>query len=86
MGQGTLRQLRGRNTNGWEIEIGRFRQTVAIPGGVTATIHEPPADVASVNTGGSLKAKSHRVKFLRAEIGCAVYAAGAGRYEFTSGR
>jgi alpha-L-rhamnosidase len=82
--KGHYDSLRGRIISEWTIEDGRFRQTVVIPEGTTATICVPAKDVATVKEGRTSAAKSCRLTFLRVEAGYAIYAVPAGRYVFTS--
>ena len=82
--KGHYDSVRGRICSEWKLEERRFRQTVIIPEGATATICVPTRDVATVKEGGFSAAQSSRVTFLRNEPGYAIYSAQAGRYVFTS--
>ncbi|MFF3395073.1 alpha-L-rhamnosidase [Streptomyces sp. NPDC002669] len=64
----------GPVTTHWTTANGGFRLTVSLPVNTTAEIWIPARDASEV--------AHEEVEFLRMEDGCAVFAAGSGRYEF----
>ena len=76
--------VRGNVVSEWERTSEQFRLRLAIPVGATATVFVPARDSAGVREGGRPAGEADGVKFLRHEAGAAVFALGAGRYEFTS--
>ena len=68
----------------WKIEGCHFRWDVVIPSNTTAMVYVPAKDAAGVSEGGKPAAQTEGVKFLRMEDGAAVYAVGAGHYQFSS--
>ena len=57
---------------------------MTIPANTTALVYVPAKDAASVTESGKPAGEAESVKFLRMENNAAVYAVGAGNYQFQS--
>ena len=74
----------GRIESHWKREGDKVTMQVTIPPNTTVTVYVPAKDAAGVTEGGKPAAQAEGVKFLRMEDGAAVYAVGAGHYQFSS--
>jgi len=78
--------LYGRIASNWQRDGDKLTMDVTIPVNTTATICVPTKDAAGVTESGNPAAKAKGVKFLRMNIGAAVYEVGSGCYRFCSGK
>ena len=76
--------VRGRIESAWQVTDGQFAWTVTVPPNVTAEVHVPCADGASVTEGGTPAETAEGILFLRQEAGRAVYEVGSGTYSFAT--
>ncbi|MFF1839187.1 alpha-L-rhamnosidase [Streptomyces sp. NPDC058231] len=74
--EGHYDSVQGPITTRWSADGGAFRLTLTVPANTTAEVWVPASDPARVGHGAS--------EFLRAEDGCAVFAAGPGTHRFSS--
>ena len=80
----TYQSARGPVTSEWQRDGGQFKLHVAVPVGASATVAVPAKDAAGVTEGGQAAGQADGVSFLRMEHGAAVFAVGAGTYDFVS--
>ncbi len=66
----------------WKLNGGTFILNVTIPANTTATVYIPASSASKVIEGNSDADKSEGVQLLREENGEAIYAVGAGSYQF----
>ena len=76
----------GRIVSNWKLEGDKLTMDVTIPANTTATVAVPTNDPASVTESGKPTAQAKDIQFLRMENNAAVYAVGAGTYQFQSAR
>jgi alpha-L-rhamnosidase len=74
----------GRIVSNWKREGGKVTMEVTVPPNTTATIFVPAKDAATVTESGKPAGEAAGVKLLRMEHDSAVYAVGAGSYQFQS--
>jgi alpha-L-rhamnosidase len=82
--KGSYHSIRGTIEVAWRLESGRTTLDVAVPPNVTATVYVPASDVAGVTEGGVPATRSAGVRFVRADVGAAVFEVGSGHYRFTA--
>jgi alpha-L-rhamnosidase len=75
---------RGPVKSEWKKAGGKLELHVEVPVGATATVLVPAKDEAGVTEGGKPASQAEGVRFLRFERGAAVFAVGAGNYDFVS--
>jgi alpha-L-rhamnosidase len=75
--------VRGRILSRWLRDDKRFRLTLVIPPGTTATLYLPGSDPAAVTEFNTPVSAIKEVKFLRSEGGRLVYAVESGTYVLT---
>jgi alpha-L-rhamnosidase len=80
----THRSPYGLIASEWKRAAATLDWQITVPPNTTATVHVPTPDAASVTESGQPAATASNVKFLRQEAGAAVYAVGAGTYQFHS--
>jgi len=76
--------IRGKIISDWKRDGQQFDLHVTIPANTTATIFMPAKSADAVTESGQPAGQSAGVKFLREENGRAVFAIGAGDYQFRS--
>ena len=74
----------GRIVSNWKRDGEKLTMEVTVPPNSTATIFVPAKDAAGVTESGKSAGDAEGVKFLRMENNAAVYAVGAGSYQFQS--
>ena len=72
-----------RIVSNWKREGDKLTKEVTIPPNTTATIYIPATDVNTVTEVGQPVAQARGVVFMKMETGAAVYAVGAGTYQFS---
>lgn len=72
--------IRGKIASEWTIEDGKFKLTVAIPAGTTATVMIPA--IGTVLEGGKDAAKAKGVTKLESHNGMSIIEIGSGEYKF----
>ncbi len=82
--RGSFDSVHGKIVSDWKITDGQFTLRATIPANTTATVYIPTANESSVKESGKPAGSAAGVKFLRLEKDTAVYAVGAGNYEFTA--
>jgi alpha-L-rhamnosidase len=70
----------------WKKANGKFRMSLTVPVGSTATAYVPATGSDSVLEGGKTIKKGSGITFLKMDKGYAVFEVGSGRYEFESGQ
>jgi hypothetical protein len=76
--------IRGKIISDWQRNGDQFTLRATVPANTTATIFMPAKSADAVTESGQPAAQSAGVKFLREENGRAVFAIGAGDYQFRS--
>ncbi len=79
---GQCHTLYGPIACAWKKQGSRFALELTVPANTTATIFLPAGDSAGITESGKPLAKADGVVLVRMEGGCAVLAAGSGRYRF----
>jgi alpha-L-rhamnosidase len=75
---------RGPILSSWKIADHKLTLEVAVPPNATATVYIPAADPEKVREGEKKARKSPGVRWLRNEVGCAVFAVESGHFVFTA--
>ena len=78
--------IRGKIVSEWRQNDGKFSLKISLPANTTATVSVPALSADTVTEGGRPVTSRRHLNFLRMENGCAVYAVGAGKYEFNSSK
>ena len=76
--------VHGCIVSNWKRDGSELTMDVTIPPNTTALVYVPAEDEAGVTESGKPASKADDVKFLRMESSAAVYAVGAGTYQFQS--
>ena len=76
--------IHGRIAVEWKKADGKFSLKLEIPANTTATVFLPTTNIKNATEGGNRATKSTGVKFLRQEVGCAVFEIGSGTFQFAS--
>jgi len=80
----SYKSIHGKIVSDWKIDGQRFTLNVTIPANTTAMVYLPAKDAESVTEGGRAATKAKQVKFIRMEDKSAVFAIGAGQYQFVT--
>ena len=80
----SYRSMYGTIESAWQNKDGTFQWHIVIPPNTTATVYVPAKDAKSVTEAGQPAAEAEGVKFLRMEVGTAVYEVGSGSYLFVA--
>ena len=79
----TYRSRYGQFVSGWKLDAaGQMTLDVTVPGNTTATVEIPAASRWAVTEGGKPAAGADGVQFVRMDAASAVFAVGAGTYQF----
>jgi alpha-L-rhamnosidase len=76
--------IRGPIASAWKIEKGKFALAVTIPVNTTATVYVPATGIEEVTESGKPASSSPGVRFLRMDVGNAVFEVGSGHYKFAA--
>ncbi len=80
--KGSHKSMYGTIASSWTRENGKFTLNVTVPPNTTATVWVPAKDKTDVTESGHRASDAPGVKFVRSEIGTAVYETGSGTYRF----
>ncbi len=76
--------INGRIGTAWKRDGNRLTLKVVVPANTTATVCVPTKDAAGITESGKAAAKASGVKFLRTDMGNAVFEVGSGTYNFAT--
>ena len=82
--KGRYDSIRGRIESEWKIEDNFFSLDLMVPPNTTATVYVPASDPSQVQERGRVIGESSSVRFVRAELGAAIFEVPSGSYHFRS--
>ena len=80
--KGSYRSIRGTIESSWQIDAGKFSESVTIPPNSSATVYVPATSADQVTEGTGPATRSVGVRFLRMERDAAVFEVQSGHYTF----